>query len=94
VLAVDDDELACEDVKTRDDCERLNELELHGSRYFAPGSPQRRALAEWVPPAAWQATHPPRPPTEYPICDDGPSWRERCDAAMADDSGTDAADDW
>jgi hypothetical protein len=46
------------------------------------------------PPLEWVATHPPRPPITYPIHDDGPSWRERCDAAMADDSGTVDADDW
>jgi hypothetical protein len=32
---------------------------------------------------------------DYPVSDDdGPSWRERCDRAMADDSGTDSDDTW
>jgi hypothetical protein len=83
------DELTAEEVRTPADVEKCNALERYRLWYFAPEGPQRRALVEW-------ASHPqpPREPTVYPVRDDGPSWRERCDAAMADDSGTVDSDDW
>jgi len=75
VAVIADDELTCDDVTCVDDVARLNELELHRLRYFAPDSPQRVALAEWVPSLAWRAAHPPREATVYPI-QDGHSWHE------------------
>jgi hypothetical protein len=93
VLTAVSDELSAEDVRTPGDCERLNALELHRLRYYPPDSPQRRALAAWVPSPAWVAAHPAPELVTYPVSD-GESWRERCDAALADDSGVDADDDW
>jgi hypothetical protein len=58
-----------------------------------PRLPQRRALVPWEPSPAWLAAHPKPEPVTHPISDQGPSWRQRCDRAPADDSGTDAADD-
>jgi transposase len=87
VVAVTDDELTAEDVRTPFDVAKLSRLELWrlGHRPDLPAD-VRMAMA-----AAWAAL--PRPEITYPINDDGPSWREGVDRAMSDDSGTDD-DDW
>jgi hypothetical protein len=93
VVAVIDDEMTVEDIQTTEDIEKLNELELYRCRHLAPDSPQRAVLSQCQPSPAWLAAHAPRPPTVYPITDDGPSWHGRCDRTMSNDSGPDAADD-
>ena len=86
MVAVIDDELTCEDVTSPEDVKRLNVLELYRLLYHTPDLPMDiRAAAS----SAWHAL--PREPTVYPV-NDGHSWREGVDRALADDSGTDASD--
>jgi hypothetical protein len=77
------------DVQSDDDVQRCNGLERHRLRYFPLDSRPRRALAEWS-----RSHPPPREPVTYPIDYGDGSWRERCDAGLAGDSGTAADDDW
>jgi hypothetical protein len=85
----DDGDMTAERVQSAADVERCDPLERYRLRYFWQDSPQRLALVGW----AQRHPQPPRTPDVYPVRD-GPSWRERCDAAMADDSGTVDSDDW
>lgn len=87
IAAATGDELTCEDVQTAAQVGQLNTLELYRLR-FRPDLPADVRAAMMT---AWAAL--PVPETVYPISD-GHSWHDGVDRAMADDSGTDAADDW
>ena len=108
VLARHDGELAAEDVQTPADVERLGGLERYRLRHqptelgraeratvLAEREAQRQRFAAEQADAivavgyqrAWDEH------TRIPVTD-GHSWREHCDAALSDDSGTDRDDDW
>jgi hypothetical protein len=86
VLAVATDELACEDVRSGADVERLSILELWRLQYV-PGLPPDVRAAMVCALAAVPAKE-----YVYPISD-GHHWRDGVDAAMSDDSGVDRDDD-
>jgi hypothetical protein len=91
LVVYEDGGLWAEQVRTVEDILKLNELELWRLRHQREGSQPRRVLAEPVA-AGWRP--PPVPETVYPITEEGGSWREHCEAAMAGDSGSDAEEQW